>query len=1498
MPNNQSRKRKQPASPSVTNPRPSPYQPGGNESNRRTSGGRGPNRRTSNQGTPTSNGPQAQRQNSSSRFSNTPTSSLMAFQATPSSAAASQVPAEDADIELHTPPPESKPELYIYEYLTDTILRDWQSVGAAGLRKRIDGIVANPDSIEKVIELGVCFQELIKSAISGRSPVGVISRFVEAVIQDYGGEQSQVATAFLEAITIFESDIVEPNLLSLLQQLRPRPFSEKTLGLVLEPSTLQALGFVTNMFSKKAVRVTTALVYKQRKHNLLREETEGFAKLITEFFTASYSSAPLEVVARTGERVKGLIGAFELDPGRVLDILLDTAACTVVSNARFFVRLLKGSAWWPQQLPTTPEDSSSTNAIFGKLASEGIGAFFEKLENPRGNKVAAQLLGFKFRYYQRPDVTEVTPENLLVLSALLIKIGFVDLTDLYPHLAPQDETEMGEILTAWKSKLDAKIRGGGKKNALMMAGALSDDTVPPPRPTRLTNGDVEKKATTAEPEAPKKEEEAPKPKKDDNQILVLLKYLLALGALPEALFILAKYPWLPGPCDDISEHLSRIIMHSIDTIYQPIKVPVPSMGAKKVAWVDSTGGLKTDDLPRRKPMVTFIVSNLKLKAGDIEYRFFWDEWKDGVPVCRSPTDVVILLKTLGRVLGVRIGRDPALMTKICQIGRSVLSKPDCTKEERDDWYEVVRSLLVPAVTLTDGNQGTVNEMWQLLAKFPTETRYMLYGEWVTIGKTHPELKAKVATVEKETRDLLKRISKTNVGQMARQLAKVATSNPVTVMSIVLSQVEGYDNLIEVVVGAARYFTPLGFDAIGYCVLKSMSDGNKQRVQADGMLTSRWLQSLSVFCGKIYTRYYKQMDPTPILDYVSRQLKQNNSVELIVLQQLVLSMSGINAESNFNDTQLQGLAGGELLRELVLKQFRDKRAEDSPETLKKLKDTLSSNYLAAELLVLIAQERQTCIYRPEEANAPLKVLAALYDEIHMMLGQYLDVMKMGFTTAELDNIIPDIIALCKTFRIEAPVAWWIARPIIRARMNQETTNPEVETDIEMKDAPNGISEEDPLPTPTAPSKKSPWNPVLERLMNEMVDLHHEDAWSRISPGFYTTFWQLDIYDIFVPLEAYQAEVSRIQNAVKHSHLDRSDQSKPGEEQRKAKREALLELDQRIQAELKTHIRENSLVRKRLTQEKEHWFPADVNYNNRDISEGIVNHCIFPRIVLSPNDASYCSRFIREVHKMGAPRFHTIGIYDAIFARGLHTVMFICTQREAENYGRFLKEILTDLHAWHADRNQYEREAHGNSKNLTGFTVKGVPFDWEDFRKILYKWHKALHMAIKNCLSSKEYMHIRNAIVVLKHVHEFFPAVDWIGKNVLEKLEEVLKTEKREDLKIAGKTLLGMLKRRESKWMLVSSFQKSEIPTPAQTPATLAAAQPPVNGQERPRTPMPAQQKDQNQSRPLSAVANEFIPVNQQQQQQQSARLVTPLNPAQNPVLAPSSSLSTSRARSGS
>jgi hypothetical protein len=97
---------------------------------------------------------------------------------------------------------------------------------------------------------------------------------------------------------------------------------------------LQVIDVLT--FKQRRVKAITQHHFEQQKFNLLREENEGFAKLIVELGQSNMNMANVEIVK---SNVKELIGFFSLDPNRVLDVIIDSF-CNHVWNIEPYVALL------------------------------------------------------------------------------------------------------------------------------------------------------------------------------------------------------------------------------------------------------------------------------------------------------------------------------------------------------------------------------------------------------------------------------------------------------------------------------------------------------------------------------------------------------------------------------------------------------------------------------------------------------------------------------------------------------------------------------------------------------------------------------------------------------------------------------------------------------------------------------------------------------------------------------------------------------------------------------------------------------------------------------------------------------------------------------------------------------------------------------------------------------------------------------------------------------
>ncbi|KAI5279178.1 Tho Complex Subunit 2 [Manis pentadactyla] len=83
--------------------------------------------------------------------------------------------------------------------------------------------------------------------------------------------------------------------------------SDTVLKERLDPETLESLGLIkqSQQFNQKSVKIKTKLFSKQQKFNLLREENEGYAKMIAELGQDLSGNITSDLIL---ENIKSLIG--------------------------------------------------------------------------------------------------------------------------------------------------------------------------------------------------------------------------------------------------------------------------------------------------------------------------------------------------------------------------------------------------------------------------------------------------------------------------------------------------------------------------------------------------------------------------------------------------------------------------------------------------------------------------------------------------------------------------------------------------------------------------------------------------------------------------------------------------------------------------------------------------------------------------------------------------------------------------------------------------------------------------------------------------------------------------------------------------------------------------------------------------------------------------------------------------------------------------------------
>jgi THO complex subunit 2 len=135
----------------------------------------------------------------------------------------------------------------------------------------------------------------------------------------------------------------------------------------------------------------------------------------------------------------------------------------------------------------------------------------------------------------------------------------------------------------------------------------------------------------------------------------------------------------------------------------------------------------------------------------------------------------------------------------------------------------------------------------------------------------------------------------------------------------------------------------------------------------------------------------------------------------------------------------------------------------------------------------------------------------------------------------------------------------------------------------------------------------------------------------------------------------------------------------------------------------------------------------------------------------------------------------------------------------------------------DKSIYEKEAVGPS--TPGFLKKwninpseAIYLQYEEYRSVMFKWHRNMTAAFRNCLESRDYMHVRNALAVLEKIIGEYPQVDSHGSSLEEKINVIAsKAETRGDLQVRAQGYLALLRKSSKSWVTATKFSSQSKAT---------------------------------------------------------------------------------------
>lgn len=486
------------------------------------------------------------------------------------------------------------------------------------------------------------------------------------------------------------------------------------LRLSLDVSLLAAAGLAPEEKSTQnmLVRINTRILYRQQKYNLLREEAEGFSKLV-----AILNKMPERNCDSYIKNILATIGQFDLDPNRVLEIVLASFENQPTNYS--FLKLLK---------------YFRAEHIVHVLGLEFT--FYSKEALAANEDASITKTSATVSLTQPEDVELPAPESLYAVAAALIGSEMIDLQMLVPYLSPSTETIISHCesvdISLVKDVLDYGVIS-------LNAGKKSSESEPSSKITAQTTNVIITHSS-------------------QDYAHGFHSIGLATGLIRLNCFELACE--LLNPLDrrevdvmrfDVTKNsVQTLLLWKLAPIYDNISMKKMQLAApvRKDVVSSSQNGLMSEDIEIGSPIDTIFPSAESLITGLFDF----------------PSQAISLL----RLLGHRVGDNPVLFTHVCRLlrHRACQVKESISSEDSAMMADIVGSILLPSLTASEGSVFLASQIWTAISSLPFSLRYEIYDIWYCGSTGKAAMKTKhidVAYMEAkalhQTKSLLKRLAK-------------------------------------------------------------------------------------------------------------------------------------------------------------------------------------------------------------------------------------------------------------------------------------------------------------------------------------------------------------------------------------------------------------------------------------------------------------------------------------------------------------------------------------------------------------------------------------------------------------------------------------------------------------------------------------------------------------------------------------------------------------------
>lgn len=843
-------------------------------------------------------------------------------------------------------------------YLGEEIIGDFAQEGSQKLASQLENDGSNVSSL--------IFTELILAYDDNRLQLDDVISFLEKVLAN-----ESRSVEFCQILDVF---VLSEQIKQLVASLfKKNIVKTSVLARNIRPEILLAVGIVPENFNKILNTRRRDHFYTQKKYNLLHEESEGYSKLVVEVYHIlrdDHTQYQLEYAFKV---IENLVGHYNLDPNRVLDVLIDVFSNNFVSNHRFIIGFLKRSQWWPRT------ESDSTTSMLRLVVG--------------GSDTASKLIGLRLLKCRKD---RELPETFKILIGCLIKEGFLSFGSIFPYFNTE---EMEPLELLYKKHLEDRVLKASA-NALSLAAPLVDED--------------EESGTDGKSKPTENEETTLQSSLLSNLVYQFLRVFLAVGLYYPSLYILTKYPFLAYVDDEIPELINRLFLEMLAPLHTSFKsisdTDLDQLQTSRQSASTVTGNSVIYEEVTQVDLYSFRPT--AMNHGTKKFTYFYNEWKDCLPTILTVEELFNLSYEFLKFNGANLSKNADLFSQICDIAVADYNQTD---ENHLAWFKYFRNFIYPAMSVVEENPFLIEKGFAVMQCFSLEDRYNLYGELhQVLSKSNPLIQIAYGKAEKSTKDILKRLSKENVRPMMRRLAKTSFANPLPCLLTILQQIESYDNLIPLVVDTAKYFNQYGWEALTLAILMRLSASGRSSIQQDGLNERQWIQSLAQFVGKICQRYPTLIDLNTLVSFILKSLHQKDMIAVIVLKEMLMSMGGIQSINNLTLAQIDMMNCEPSLQKLAYRTVNDTRYEclsSGHQLINVIHELGAEN----ELFIQLCQLSQDVAHSTNQTH--LKILANKNDEMNSVIQLYIQFYNFFGSKQTLSRELIPIKELCDVYHIE-------------------------------------------------------------------------------------------------------------------------------------------------------------------------------------------------------------------------------------------------------------------------------------------------------------------------------------------------------------------------------------------------------------------------------------------------------------------------------------------------